>query len=97
VDGATALVSWEFDAAKLAISRALLEEDAPLSARALVVFPSDADFVSRELRSRAADREGHWVLSDLPEDAHLAISIGLELEAGFHSLAHAPMLPPPAS
>jgi len=94
VDATTALISWDLDAQKLEVSRALLSSRSPLMARALIVFPSKGEFVSRELRSCAADREGHWVLSDLPPGAHTAVALGLELESGFHSLAHAAMLPP---
>ncbi|NOY93689.1 MAG: hypothetical protein GXP55_21085 [Deltaproteobacteria bacterium] len=94
VDATTALVSWELDDSTLDLSRALLGRDAPLRARALVVFPSEQEFVAREVRTQDADREGYWVLSDLPPDAHTSVAVGLELDTGFYSLAHAVTLPP---
>jgi len=94
LDDATALVSWQLDADALSTARDLLNIDAPLVARALVVAPDDILFVHEEVRTERASHEGVWLLRDLPIGAHASVAVGWDLASGFRAHAHAPTLSP---
>ncbi len=92
VDPSTLLVSWSVTEQSIERAQARLGSSGELTARVVVVAPEEDSIVGSFTHSTRAEREGEWVVSDLPLGARAAAAVGIADQHRFISVAHAPVL-----